>query len=163
MTDAILSAVTDCLAQAELPAVRAWPATALRRDTPCICVGLQSCKASGSGMGEYLGRRTSHSGDADTELYGLRLEVEIALSVLAPNAAECAETVDRLSTALDALPSGLKTRSLVCSRLQPDKMTGMFRCDAALCAVAHLIAESDEETGTFLDFELRGVFKHADK
>lgn len=163
MTETILSAVTDCLVQAGLPALRAYPAQQLRRDTPCICVGLQSCKASGSGMGEYLGRRTAADGSADTELYGLRLETEIALSVLAPNAAQCAETVDRLSAALDALPSGLKARSLVCSRLQPDKTAGMFRCDAVLCAAAHLIAESDEETGTFLDFELRGVFKHADK
>ena len=163
MTDTILSAMTDCLVQAGLPALRAYPAAALNRAEPCICVGLQSCKTSGSGMGEYLGRRRPKDGSEDTELYGLRLETEIELNVFAPSAAACSEVLDRLSAALDRLPSGLKARSLVCSRIQPDKTAGVFRCDAVLSAAAHLIAESDGESGTFLDFELRGVFKHADK
>ena len=163
MTGTILSAVTDCLVQAGLPAMRAYPAAQLRRDEACICVGLKSCKAAGGGMGEYLGCRASGDGSADRELYGLRLETEIALTVLAPTAELCSDTVDRLSGALDALPSGLKTQALICSQLQPDKTAGMFRCDAVLCAAAYLIAEGDEESGTFLDFELRGVIKHADE
>ena len=162
MTDIILSAVTDRLVQAGLPALRAYPASALNRAEPCVCVGLRSCKTSGSGMGEYLGRRVPKDGGEETELYGLRLETEIELNVFAPSAVACTETLDRLSAALDTLPGRLKVRSLVCSRVQPDETAGMFRCDAVLSAAAHLIAESDGESGTFLDFELRGVFKHAD-
>jgi len=163
MTDTILAAVTDCLVQAGLPALRAWPAAPLRRAEKCICVGLKSCKAAGSGMGEYLGRRAAGDGSADKEFYGLRLETEIALTVLAPSAAACTETLDALSGALAALPGGLRAQALVCAQPEPDKTAGMFRCETVLCAAAYLVAESDEESGSFLDFELRGVMKHGDE
>lgn len=163
MTDTVLDTLTACLTAAGVPAVRAWPETALDTDSACVCVGLKSCKASGSGMGEYLGIRAASGGSGETELYGLRLETEIALTVLAPTAADCASTLDSLSAALDTLPSGLKAQALICTETKPDRAAGMFRCEAVLCALAYFIAESDAETGEFLDFELRGVLHNADE
>lgn len=163
MTDTILDTLTACLTEAGVPAVRAWPETKLDTDSACVCVGLKSCKASGSGMGEYLGVRQASGGSEETELYGVRMEIEIALTVFAPTAAACASALDLLSAALDLLPSGLKAQALICTETKPDKTAGMFRCEAVLCAQAYFVAESNAESGEFLDFELRGVLHNADE
>ena len=163
MTDSILSAVTTALVAAGVPTIRAWPETALDPGDACVCVEMKSCKASGSGMGEYLGIRAGAGGAADTELYGLRVETEIGLTVLAPTAADCTDTLDAVSAAMDSLPAGLKVQALCSGAVQPDKRAGMFRCEASLCAWAYFIAESDEETGLFTDFELKGVIRNADE
>ena len=161
MTDTLVSALTEHLTAAGLRAVQAYPRDALRRKESCVCVGIQSCKAAGGAMGEYLGRRTPAGGGDETELYGLRLEVEFALTVLAPDAGQCTRMLDAVSAALATLPSGLKAQGLVCAQVLPDRTAGMFRCDTQLFALAYLVAQADEESQTFLDFELRGVLKHA--
>ena len=163
MTDTILSALTASLVSADVPAIRAWPEAALDTAESCVCVEMKSCRLSGSGMGEYLGLRTTSDGQDDAELYGLRLETEILLTVLAPTAADCASMLDDLSAALDTLPGGLKVQALVCSQVKPDRAAGMYRCEAVLSTLAYLLAERDEETGCFTDFELKGVIRNADQ
>lgn len=163
MTEPILSALTAALTAADIPAVRAWPDTPLDTGEKRVCVDMKSCRLSGSGMGEYLGIRAGSGGQADAELYGLRLEAELSLTVLAPTAAECTAMLDEISAALDTLPGGLKMQALVCSQVKPDRASGMFRCEAVLSALACLLAEKDEETGCFTDFELKGVIRNADQ
>lgn len=164
MLDVIVDAVVDILGRAGLQAVREYPRTLLDPEQgPVVCVGVKSSKLLSAGAGEYLGLRETAEGGV-TELYGLRLELVLTLSIFSPcdeqnGAAGCARCFTQVSDALGELPSGLRSRALVCGVTQPDSLTEMFRCDCELHCAAYLTAEADEETGEFTDFVLKGVLK----
>lgn len=158
----VLTAVIDALTAAGLDAERQYPAARLGRLTaPKIFAGVQSSTLKGSGYGEYLGIRALDG----AEVYGLRLELCLALDIYAPLGAEqdCLQTFEAISSALAGLPSGIRPTVLVCGETVPGPEAGLLQCRAQLHCSAALLCRADEDSGQFHDFELKGVLTHADQ
>lgn len=163
MTDTVLDAIVASLADAGIDAVRAYPNAALSRSRgPVVCVGMRSNRLLSPGMGDYLGQRAAPG--AVSELYGLRAECAAALDIFSPDdaafgAAGCVRCAEAVSSALAALPSGLRLRALRLGETEFDGETGMFRMTAEMDFTAFLVREMNADTGEFTDFTLKGVLK----
>jgi len=163
MLDTVMDAFTKALRDGGVDALREYPGTRIgRRKMPLVCVGAKSGRLSGSGMGDYLGTDKNGGG----EIYALRLELVLGMEIFSPVEYDggCIAVFEKISAALPQLPSGLKPSALICGEVSPDYDTGMLKCGAELHCTASLVCRAEEETGEFMDFELKGVLKqHDDK
>lgn len=162
MLDTVIGAFVGVLREGGIDALREYPDARLgRKGAPVVCVGAKSGRLSGSGMGEYLGTNQADG----RELYALRLELVLGMDIFAPLGWEggCLSVFEQVSALLPRLPSGLRPSALVSGEVLPDTDTGLLRSRCEMHCTASLVGEADEETGEFLDFELKGVLKHANE
>lgn len=160
MMQAVLDAVLSALQAAGIRAVPQYPALALDKNTPTVCVGVRSQTLTSPGFGSYLGKG-EHQGAA-TEQYGVKADLTVLLDLYVPGGqAAAAQTLFAgVSGALAALPSGVRARTLTRGELAPDRAVGMLRCPCELACTAYFVCAVEEDSGRWLDFELRGVLKH---
>lgn len=161
MLDTVIEAVIGALQDNGVNAVRQFPKSrADAHGEPVVTVGVKSSKITGSGCGDYLGTEERDGGLDAVELYGFRLEVEVALNIYSPpeTGAGAADRIfEQVSSLMNGLPSGLRAASVSRSETAPDKTTGLFLCPAKLALLAFIVAEKDEDADVFLDFKLKGV------
>ena len=161
--DTIREQMAQCLKKAGLDAVCAWPEQdRVRRDGPVAAVSLRALEGGPGGFQDYLGERYNQDTGQWEELYGKRARLTFALDLYAPAGAENgAAAVQRAADALaEALrreaPPGLRVLELSCGETGFDREAGLYRCAAQAVCEAYLYAVADE-SGAFLDFEVRGT------
>lgn len=152
MFEELISAIVDALAKRGIPAAAQYRRELLS-ESRLVCVGMRSGRLLSPGAGEYLGMRDGQ------EIYGFRAEVCAAADIFAMDADECLETLDSLGGALGSLPAGLRGIEMKCGQVQPDDDTGMYCLPVEITGTAYFSARTDEDSGQFLDFSLRGVLK----
>lgn len=158
MTDAVLTAITELLRSENINAVREYDAAAAGLDEGLVCVGIESCRLSSPGCGDYLGQLVR--GGEVVERYGYRCEMTVLLDVFAPRAGACVECFDAIGAALTELPQGIKYRALVCGETVFDEVTDAFHSSCRLLCEAMLERSSTAQAGVFSDFTLKGVPKY---
>ncbi|MGN1002554.1 MAG: hypothetical protein ACI4PC_07255 [Oscillospiraceae bacterium] len=166
MLESVVNAVIAALKDRGIDACAAYPRQPLAARSGClVCAAVKSAAQTQGGFAGYLGVKTDENGN-QTELYGLRCALELALDIYAPmdgenGAADCVRCFDAVTAALGGLGSGLKILELRCGEAAPDRESGMFRCRCGAKALAFLSAESagDGEAAGFSDFILKGELR----
>lgn len=153
----IRTTVAQTLADAGLTAAPAWDGAAAEADRPVISVEVAETSGKPMAFGSYLGEKTDESGNV-REIYGRELETVLALDVRAPTAAACETTAEQSSDALSSrLPAGLKLREENWAAISWDSVNRCFLRRGELKCSAYFVAEMSADTGTLLDFVLKGV------
>lgn len=156
----IRDAVTAALRDAGLAAEAAFPAKwAAERKTPLATVAVGAAEGKALGFCGYLGEARDESGAA-REVYGKRLEGTVTVDLRAERAADCEGGVELAAAVLlGGLPEGIRPGELSWEALAWEKETGLFLRRGSLRCEALFLAESGEDGGVFLDFQLKGVLR----
>ncbi len=141
-------------------AMASWPRE--RRTGPegaVVLVSLDKLDCGPTAMQDYLGQRLDEETGQWKELYGRRAQVTFVLDVLAAPSVggrECRAVFEQVVQAFQMeKPEGLSIRGLTGEELEYDEKEGLLRLRCHLECDGWLYA-TGEETGTFLDFTLRG-------
>lgn len=154
----IRAAVLTALQSAGLTAVPAFDGTAHRYAAPVTAVDVADAGSRPVGFGDYLGESYDETEGTVRELYGRQLDVTVSLEVRAPAAAECETAMETAAqTLLCALPSGIRPGELSWEAVSWDRHNQLFLRRGRLRCRAAFTAETDPESGTLLDFTLKGV------
>lgn len=160
MFESVLEAVRACLEAAGVPVCCAWNGTE-QPEGAVVTVGLASGKLLSPGWGDYLGRSVDEETGAETERFGVRMELELCLDCYAPESGPAALALfQQTALALEGLSAGLRLRELRCGEAAYDGDTLCYHCRGTLAGTAFLVAETAGEEPEFRDFILRGVVKH---
>lgn len=156
----IRTAVIGTLTAAGVPAAEAYPVAAKKHTGPVVTVDVAEAEGKALGLGNYLGEYYDEAAGTVRELYGRQMDVAISLEVRASRAEDCEMTMEAAADALmGTLPSGLKPGELAWGVASWDGNSGLFLRGGSLRCRAIFTAEADEESGTLLDFTLKGVIK----
>ncbi len=161
MIDSVIEEVVAALRDKGLRAVKAFRRQELlARESALVCVSAKSVRALPAGFGSYLGLGADPVTGRTGELYGARVELELALDIFAgAGADECTLCAGEIPAALGGLPEGIKVSALSFGAAAPDGETGLFKCSGVLAGTAYFIARELDEDGVFSDFILRGSVK----
>lgn len=163
MLEKITESIVAALGEAGLNAGRSYPRAGVPQSGVFVKAAIRSVRQSESGFARFLGLRERESDGALTEEYGMRCDLEIALDIYAAMdsenaAADCEAAVDGVLEAMAGY-AGLKISSVACQQATPDRETGLFLCRCTAECGAMLTFDSDEETGEFTDFILKGELR----
>lgn len=165
MLESVAGEIVAALKEKGVNACHAYPRQPLRAGQSLVCVAVKSARQSDGGFAGYLGMKTDENGK-QTELYGMRCALELALDIYAPmesenGALECLKCFDTVTAALGSLRSGLKIQALQWDEAAPDKDSGMFHCRCGAECAAFLSAAADEsgDKAEFSDFILKGELR----
>lgn len=156
----IRDAVIEALKGAGVTAAPAYEGAAEEHGGAIASVDVAAAEGKSVGLCGYLGEKWDEEHDRSRELYGMQMEVSISVSVRAARASECETAMESAAGALmERLPSGLRLGRMSWGGIAWEKATGMFlRKGNADCRAAFL-AEDSGDTGTLLDFILKGTIK----
>lgn len=128
-------------------------------DEPVVLVSLEKLDCGPAAMQDYLGQVLDEDTGMWLELYGRRAKMTFVLDVLArPGVGmkACRSVFDGLLRVFQReKPVGLSILELKGEEPEYDKKEGLLRLRCRLECTGWLYAAGDE-TGTFLDFTLRG-------
>lgn len=155
----IREAVVTALRDAGIQAVRRFPTERARAYTGAVAaVGVGMAQGESVGFCHYLGEMTDQETQAVRERYGKEVAGEIIVELRAARAADCEEGCEQAADVLlGGLPEGIRTGTLSWEAITWEKSTGMFLRRGSLACRALFLAESEAESGVFLDFRLKGV------
>ncbi|MBD9199379.1 MAG: hypothetical protein EGQ09_20495 [Clostridiales bacterium] len=155
----IRTAVLEALRKAGIPAMEQYPAQRAKAYTGAAAtVGVGAASGKTAGFCHYLGEMVDPKTQAVLERYGKELSGQITVELRADRAADCESGCEAATEALlGGLPEGIQTGELTWEAICWEKATGMFLRRGSLACRALFLAESDGESGTFLDFRLKGV------
>lgn len=156
----IRDAVIAALREAGLRAEAAFPAKwAAEAKTPLAAVAVGAAEGKAIGLCGYLGEVLDASGES-REVYGKRLEGVITVDIRAEGAAACQDGGETAAAVLlGGLPEGIRPGELSWEALAWEKETGLFLRRGKLRCEALFLAQTGEDTGAFLDFQLKGVLR----
>ena len=160
----IPAAMAAFLAERGLPVRAGWSDTErIPLTEPLVLVTLRSYETGHGGFAHYLGERYNEETAAWEECYGRKAEVELGLDLVAPERCsreELGKLMERVAGTLAVeAPEGIQIKSLSCGATEWDEKQRCLRRQVSAACTAWLLALSREE-GEFLDFELRGGWKH---
>ena len=160
----IPAAVAAFLSQRGIPARIGWSGSErLPLTEPLVLVTLRGYETSPGGFAHYLGEQYREDTAAWEECYGRKTKVELGLDLVAPETCsqeELGRLMEQLAGALAVeAPEGLQVDGLTCGAPGWDEKQRCLRQQVSAVCTAWLLAVSREETA-FLDFELRGGWKH---
>lgn len=156
--------VAQCLEDGGVPAVCAWgPEDKKRREGAVAAVSLRGCEGTPSGFQDYLGERYDPESGRWQEVYGRRAKLTFGLDLYAAGRDGAGQCQQAFETMAEVLRSGgelgLSLESLSREETEFDEKLGVFRCPVLAVCGAYLYAVTDE-SGEFLEFEVRGGRKH---
>lgn len=156
----VRDAVINVLKGAGLAAISAYEGAAREYDGPVASVDVAAAEGKSVGLSGYLGEKRDEKTGSVRELYGVQMDVTISIGVRAAKAGDC-ETAMEVAAGglLEKLPSGLKLEKMSWNGIAWDKATGMFLRKGSAACRAVFLAEDPGDTGTFLDFILKGSIK----
>ena len=160
----IPAAMADFLTGHGIPARIGWSGTErLPLTEPLVLVTLRGYETLHGGFAHYLGERYDEDTAAWEECYGRKAEVELGLDLVAPEKCgqeELGRLMEKLAGALAVeSPEGLQVNTLTCGAPGWDQQSRCLRQQVTAGCTAWLLALRREERA-FLDFELRGGWKH---
>ena len=158
----VKTAVARALESAGIRVQAAYtPGWAKAYQRPVVAVGLRTGESRGSALSSYLGRRTDPGTQVCQEIYGMRMDLTLALDIYCPpeeGAAGCDSVLEALhQIVLERLPSGLKPGGLKWEETVWDEDTSMFLRRGSLTCGAYFIAAASEDGALLSDFILKGV------
>ena len=163
-TMGISAAVCRWLTERGIPAVEGWLSRPrARTEGPVVVVTVREYTAQSAGFEHYLGERYNEDTAAWEELYGRKVELTLGLDLYAPEGESegvmqlLAQRVAGVLT-LEA-PEGLQVGNVTCGKIEWDENQRRLKREMNACCTAWLQAVCTEES-EFLDFELRGGWKH---
>lgn len=123
---------------------------------PEMTVELARLEGGPAGLQDYLGERWNGEKNLWEEVYGRKASAEFELRFYAMSAAECMSQFEKTAGALRAeRPGGWTVKRLSCEETEFDRERGRYVRKAAMECEGFLTAVT-EESGAFLDFEVRG-------
>lgn len=123
---------------------------------PEMTVELSRLEGGPAGLQDYLGERWNDEKNVWEEVYGRKAAAEFKLSFYAMSAAECLSQLETAAGALRAeRPGGWTVKRLSCEETEFDRERGRYVRKAIMECEGFLTAVT-EESGVFLDFEVRG-------
>lgn len=154
----------EWLKQREIPALTGW--TGVERSAmaaPAVLVTVKEYSACSAGFEDYLGEQYNEEKGTWEELYGRKAEVILGLDLYAPER----ESEQSLQTLLERLismltleiPDGLQVGNITCGQTKWDEGQRRIKREVSARCTLWLHAVCSEGT-EFLDFELRGGWKH---
>lgn len=160
----IPAAVTEFLTGRGVPARMGWSGEARGAvAAPLVLVTLRSYETLPGGFSHYLGERYNEDTAAWEECYGRKVAVELGLDLVAPEKCgqeQLGRLMEQLAGALAVeAPEGLQMEGITCGEPGWDEKQRCLRQQVTAKCTAWLLAVRREETA-FLDFELRGGWKH---
>ncbi len=162
MMNTVADAVVSILKESGFDACREYPETPfLQKKGARIVVGVEKADCCSPGMGDYLGVKKAAGGSAESDVYGKRLEIGLALEIFAPfegaaGARLCSETADRIFKLASEFPPGIKPKEMEIREIAEDEELCAFRCICRLKCTAYFVAEVQEDESVFSDFILKG-------
>ena len=163
-TMGVSAAVCRWLTERGIPAVEGWLAEPrTKNEGPVVVVTVREYTARNAGFEHYLGERYNEETAAWEELYGRKVELTLGLDLYAPERESeaglqlLAQRVAGVLT-LEA-PEGLQVGTVTCGKTEWDEKQRLLKRAMSACCTAWLQAARTEEN-EFLDFELRGGWKH---
>lgn len=155
----IRQAVIAALQGAGMTVTERFPEERVRRYSGAVAaVGVGEAGGTAIGFCQYLGEMTDPETQAVRERYGKELAGQITVEVRAERAAVCESGCETVTEVLlGGLPAGIQTGALRWEAICWEKSTEMFLRRGHLECRALFLAESETETGTFLEFRLKGV------
>jgi len=157
MFDTVLTSVITALVGEDIPAVRAFPAEGIDRDSTAVAVFIKGGSITASGYGDYLG--IAEENGVTKEYYGSHGEIKIGLSIYAPADSEedITELLGDICACIGSV-SGVKLKSFEQGEVKFDTETEMLKCESILTVSAYLIRDSAQGS-SFTDFVLKGELK----
>ncbi len=123
---------------------------------PEMTVELARLEGGPAGLQDYLGERWNSEKNIWEEVYGRKASAEFELNFYAMSASECMKQLETTTVALQAgRPGGWTVKRLSCEETEFDRERGRYVRKAAMECEGFLTAAT-EESGAFLDFEVRG-------
>ncbi len=157
----VRDAVIDALKGAGLAAMAAYEGAAKEYEGPVASVDVAAAEGKSVGLSGYLGEKRDEKTGSIRELYGMQMDVTISLGVRAAGASDCETAMEAAAGALmEKLPAGLKLEKMSWNGIAWDKATGMFLRKGSAACRAVFLAEDSGDTGTLLDFILKGTIKN---
>ncbi|WP_312279588.1 hypothetical protein [Oscillibacter sp.] len=155
----VRDAVINALKGAGIAAMSAYEGAAKEYEGPVVSVDVAAAEGKSVGLSGYLGEKRDETGSV-RELYGMQMDVTISLGVRAAGASDCETAMEIAAGALmEKLPAGLKLEKMSWNGIAWDKATGMFLRKGSAACRAVFLAEDSGDTGTLLDFILKGTIK----
>ena len=156
----VRDAVIDALRGAGVAAVPAYEGEAGEYEGPVAAVDVAAAEGKSVGLCGYLGEKWDEKTGIARELYGMQMDVTVSVSVRAERAAACETAMEDAAMALmERLPAGLKLGKMSWGGITWDKSAGMFLRKGSADCKAVFLAEDSGDTGTLLDFILKGTIK----
>ena len=162
MMDTVAEAIVSILKESGFDACREYPQTPFfQKEGARIVVGVEKAGCGSPGMGDYLGVKKAAGGTAEADVYGKRLEIELALEIFAPfegteGARLCSKTADRIFKLALEFPMGIRPKEMEIGEIAEDEELCAFRCLCRMKCTAYFVAEVQEDEGVFSDFILKG-------
>lgn len=162
--NALRERVAEQLRRNGLNAVAAMdcaPAPRWREAVAAVALAKVAC-ASG-GFGDYLGLHRDPDTGRERELYGREAELTLELDIFAPRDRGGDACQRAAETAVETLvcqgAAGLPALEVQAGRVEFLAAEGLYRQTVSCRCGAWLVAWTDGEAGTFVDFEVRGRIK----
>ena len=158
--DELQAGLADFFNQRGVQAVAGWqPGRRVDGDNPVVLVLLDKLDCGPAAMQDYLGQTLDEETGMWQEMYGRRAKMTFVLDVLARpgvGVQACRAVFDQLvRTVQREKPVGLSVLELKGQEPEYDEKEGLMRLRCRLECAGWLYAAGDE-TGSFLDFTLRG-------
>ena len=158
--DSLHGALAGFLEERGVPAMACWPEGRRKRlEGPAVLVSLKQMECRPAGLQDYLGEKLDEDSGQWKELYGRRARLVFALDIIAPPgtpAGACRSLFEQMVKVFQThKPEGLTVQEMTAKELEYDEQEGLVRLSSELGCDGWLCAWGDE-TGTFLDFTLRG-------
>lgn len=163
-TMGISAAVCRWLTERGIPAVEGWvQEPRAEAGEPVVVVTVREYTAQSAGFEHYLGERYNEATAAWEELYGRKVELTLGLDLYAAQR-ESEGSMQMLAQRLAGVltleaPDGLQVGNVTCGKTEWDTGQRRLKREMSACCTAWLQAVCTEES-EFLDFELRGGWKH---
>ena len=142
----VRDAVINALKGAGIAAMSAYEGAAKEYEGPVASVDVAAAEGKSVGLSGYLGEKRDEKTGNVRELYGMQMDVTISLGV-------------RAGALMEKLPAGLRLEKMSWNGIAWDKATGMFLRKGSAACRAVFLAEDPGDTGTLLDFILKGTIK----
>ena len=160
----IAKAVCDWLAAREVPALEGWSGKDRPEEKSCaVVVSVREYDAHTAAFAHYLGERYNVDTAAWEEVFGRKVELKLGLDLYAPEEGterELQQLLERLTALLTLeAPEGIRIGAVTCGQTRWDEQQRRLRREVTAACTVWLQAVGTE-CAEFLNFELRGGWKH---
>jgi len=158
------AALAEWLKERGIPALTGWSGQERSALTaPAVVVSVREYTACSAGFSDYLGERYDEESARWEELYGKKVEALLGLDLYAPERSSEGEMQRLLEKMVRTFslecPEGMRVGELACGGTKWDEKQRRLKREVSVKCTFWIRAVWGD-SGEFLDFELRGGWKH---